>query len=103
MTRMMMLLLAVYLGDLEAHEPIIEGYARALGYAKAADLNRDIRYECAAAGERHATAAQGLFTSRGLNPAAMTDAQFGEVIGALVEGLEPSTLARAGSGESPHG
>jgi hypothetical protein len=98
LTRLKLLLIAVYLGDLHAGEAPIQGYARGLGYANARELDHDIRHDCAAAGERHAAAMQRLFTSRGLDPDIMTNTQFGEVVGALVEGIDPSLFARAGLG-----
>lgn len=66
--RLLWLLLAVHAGELQPHEAIAEGTARALGYERAGELRVAMRAEGTASlewGTRHTAAIMALLVPRG--------------------------------------
>ena len=66
--RLLWLLLAVHAGELQPHEAIAEGTARALGYERAGELRAAMRAEGTASlewGSRHTAAITALLVPRG--------------------------------------
>lgn len=66
--RLLWLLLAVHAGELQPHEAVAEGTARALGYERAGELRAAMRAEGTASlewGSRHTNAIMALLVPRG--------------------------------------
>ena len=82
--RLFLMVLAHDRGGLQEHEPIMAGFARALGYEYRSFVD-DLKHDRARISERHGMALQALFVAHGLNPGATDVDEKLALIGRLFE------------------
>jgi hypothetical protein len=90
-TRMKIVLVAYHLGEMKPHESVMDGYSRALGYARSADLLQAWRNDDPEPGERHVAAMKRLCALRDYDPEDRDDQDPDETLKAHLEALIDET------------